>query len=593
MKVKTIRTQLFIYIGIFSTFSIIIICVGIYLSYFKALKENESEYRIQLSSKTKQSVEFFLTLINNTSTSLSVNDTILNELNVPVDISNPNFTVSQHEINLLLQGIVSVQEYIRGIYILGTNNQFFTSDWGIKESSLREHYKYLVDTPMSIDDFYTNGSTVNYHMYSDSKVISFIKPIILPHTNKIIGIVIIDMNYLYLQEMFMASWMQSDEKILVVNHLGETLFSFPYNINLTSVIDDNPEIMENVSIQLQRNVFNKKSTILSDTLDYSKWKVIRIINSDNIYSRSNALAPIVIASLIILIIITWIISLLLSSSFTKPVRELMHNIQQVEMGNLNVVIPVTRIDELGQLGHSFNNMICHLNTLIKEMLENQKKKSDMAFQILQAQINPHFLYNTLDSIKWLAVIQNVDNIGQMTTSLINLLKYNLSPSQTLVAFSEEIQNIVNYITIQKYRYGDMFEIHYNIPSDYLHHKTLRFILQPIVENSIIHGFENMTEDKCLITIAASVNDDFIITIADNGHGIEANTLEGLLHVDSNKNKMHNGIGLVNIDERIKLYFGFAYGLSFKSTLGLGTTVEIKLPIITSTDDFEGRDVPFF
>jgi two-component system sensor histidine kinase YesM len=382
----------------------------------------------------------------------------------------------------------------------------------------------------------------------------------------------------------MASWMQYEEKVLVLNHLGETMFSFPYNINLDSIITDNPDIIESQTTQLTTDVFGKESIILSDTLNFSGWKVVRIINSDHIYEKTNQLAPLALIALGILFILTWMISLILSHSFTKPIRELHQHILKVENGNFKTMIPIKRKDELGQLAHSFNVMTQNLNELIQKMLIEEKEKSQMEFQILQSQINPHFLYNTLDSIKWLATIQNVDNIKDMTNSLINLLKYNISSKGTMVMLKEEIQSIVNYVEIQKYRFGDIFEVYYDIPSQLENLFILRFILQPIIENSIIHGFEDIGNNQFHITIKAFSEDDILyITITDNGKGMDDIAIETLFTTEDKRNVMHSGIGLKNIHDRIQLYFGPEFGLKISSLSNQGTSIQLSLRVLYKPD----------
>jgi two-component system sensor histidine kinase YesM len=383
----------------------------------------------------------------------------------------------------------------------------------------------------------------------------------------------------------MASWMQYEEKVLVLNHLGETMFSFPYNINLDSIITDNPDIIESQTTQLTTDVFGKESIILSDTLNFSGWKVVRIINSDHIYEKTNQLAPLALIALGILFILTWMISLILSHSFTKPIRELHQHILKVENGNFKTMIPIKRKDELGQLAHSFNVMTQNLNELIQKMLIEEKEKSQMEFQILQSQINPHFLYNTLDSIKWLATIQNVDNIKDMTNSLINLLKYNISSKGTMVMLKEEIESIVNYVEIQKYRFGDIFEVYYDIPSQLENLFILRFILQPIIENSIIHGFEDIGNSQFHITIKAFTKDDILfIVITDNGKGMDDVAIETLFNTEDKRNVMHNGIGLKNIHDRIQLYFGPEFGLKISSLSNQGTSIQLSLRVLYKPDN---------
>jgi two-component system, sensor histidine kinase YesM len=328
--------------------------------------------------------------------------------------------------------------------------------------------------------------------------------------------------------------------------------------------------------QVNSKVFNKDSIIVSDTINYSDWKLIRIINTDKIFRSVNMLGKISLYIFLFFILVSLIASLLLSVSFTKPVVELNNKIKRVEKGDLSVTISTERKDELGELSASFDNMVVQLKNLIKEKVDQQKKKSDMEFQVLQAQINPHFLYNTLNSIKWLAVIQNIENISEMTSAIINLLKYNISSKNILVTLGEEIESIKNYASIQKYRYGSNFNIEYEIDDNTTNLKILKFILQPLVENSIFHGFKNYKYGGEIKIRSQIINENLLIEVIDNGCGIDKEKSES--H-DDETGKMHSGIGLNNVNERICIYFGSKFGITVKSEEGNGTCVMLTLPII--------------
>lgn len=574
----TIRKKVFLYICTLTTLSLLIITYVLYTIFFQTLTRNEIDYTIESSNKTKQNIEFILKLVDNTGTQLGANKDLLDELSKDATQIKSNYEEHQNRISTMLQNIISVQEYIKGIYVLGTNGSFYTSDWGIKEDELKKKYGDLLRQDIPPSQYYVGEHQISYHSLMNSYVISYIRPVFDLPTGKNLGTIIIDINYDYLKEIFTISSIQNDEKVLVVDSAGENIFTYPYNIDLDSIVRNNPELITQKNAKLFREVFGKDSIIVSSTIEYSDWKIIKVISTDKIYKDTNKLGGIAIYVSIFFILAALCASLFLSTAITKPISELNEKIKLVEKGDLSVNIKVKSNDELGQLSRSFNNMVIRLKNLINELLEEQKKKSDMEFQILQAQINPHFLYNTLDSIKWLAAIQNVNNICDMASSLINLLKYNISRSDSSVTLAEEIESVNNYIKIQKCRYGDIFSVQYEIMEETLSCKVLRFILQPIVENAIFHGFENMDGDGVIIIRSFFENENLIIEVEDNGVGMDGESLANII-VDHNRKDKFSGIGLRNIEERIKLYFGEKYGLSFQSSLNKGTKVTITLPCI--------------
>ncbi|WHH61123.1 sensor histidine kinase [Petroclostridium sp. X23] len=581
----TIKKKIFIYMCSLITISFVITSLVIYFLFFRALQQNEMKYALESSHKTKQNIEFVLNLIDNTGTLLGANQDLLNEFKKEYNPADRSYYEGQNKISTMLKNIISVQEYIKGIYILSSNGNFYTNDWGVDEYEFKKTYQSYFANQTTAKEHFTGLHEVNYHSLSNSSVISYIRPIFDINSEKYIGTIIIDINYELLKEIFTISSIQNDEKVLVIDRNGEKILNFPYNISLDNIVNDNPMLLEVEKTQLNKKVFGKESIIISNTIDYTDWKIIRIVSSDKIYRDTNKLKTIATYISVVFIIISLSASLVLSSTLTKPITELTHKVKLVEKGDLTVNVKVKSKDELGQLSNSFNNMVVKLKDLINKLLEEQKKKSDMEFQILQAQINPHFLYNTLDSIKWLAVIQNINNISDMATALINLLKYNISRTTPSVTLEEEIESVKNYIKIQKYRYGDIFSVKYNVQEETLKCTTLRFILQPIVENAIFHGFESV-EGNGIIQISTKIrNGNLIIEVTDNGSGIDDDTLKSITE-DANFKKKFSGIGVQNINERIKLYFGKNYGLCFSSELNEGTKVTLTLPVIFCTKEEE-------
>ena len=232
---------------------------------------------------------------------------------------------------------------------------------------------------------------------------------------------------------------------------------------------------------------------------------------------------------------------------------------------------------MGMLGNAFNSMMYKINHYFNSELEMQKKKSDMELEVLESQINPHFLYNTLDSIRWLAVLQNVDNIARMTAALISLLRYNLSKEGPIVSLKQEIESVEAYMLVQQYRYGTGLELRRDLVEETLEMEMPRFLLQPLVENCILHAYGQMDEIG-VICIESEVRDgQLIIRVIDEGCGMGAdNDFETRSHAA--KGSRFKNIGITNIRERIRLYYGEGFGLKYRPAAGGGTIAEINLPV---------------
>ena len=573
MKKFTIQKRIFVYILLLVVFLLTSLIIANYTLYFDYLVKNEVASAINSAQKTKQNIEIVLKLANDMSVSLS------NKSDIQSEVKSSKFSISYYKdhINLMLEQLISVQEYFDGIYVIGDNGRFFSSNAESDLASVLEKHQLPGDLHENIGTLFPNTSRNGYYvMNSNESMISLVSPILHDVTGEFKGVVIIDMNYTYLREAFSAASFENVEKVLIVNQKGDILFSFPYNVYLGEVIEKNSNLLELQAVQINSRIFGKDCIIVSDTIDYSGWKLIRIINTDKITSSVNMLGRITIYIFMVFALVSLAASLLLSVSITKPIVELNKKIKRVEKGDLSAAISINRDDELGELSASFNKMVAQLKNLINEKVEQQKKKSDMEFQVLQAQINPHFLYNTLNSIKWLAVIQNIENISEMTSAVINLLKYNISTKKTLVTLDDEIESIKNYVNIQKYRYGSNFNIEYYLDDKTTDLKILKFILQPLVENSIFHGFKNYKYGGKIKIRSEIIGKLLVIEVQDNGSGIDKWRNESS---ENDEGKMYRGIGLNNVHERIRLYFGSEYGIRVESEENIGTCITLHLPVI--------------
>ena len=292
-----------------------------------------------------------------------------------------------------------------------------------------------------------------------------------------------------------------------------------------------------------------------------------------------------ISSVALLILIVGLFSLLLSSRIAKPIVSLSSLMERVEAGELDVKIEVSGKDEIRRLADSFNNMVLRLRESIAKIYDQEKAKKRLEFDALQAQINPHFLYNTLGNIQWMAIIYEIPSIANMCSSLSRLLRLSLSSPDPMVPVEQEIDMLVQYTYILNVRYNNRIAFVDEVSEEYRCVQIPRFLLQPLVENSILHGMD--TEGQCRIVLgAAPEGGDLLLMVRDNGSGMNGAKLAEILSGDAanaEKTQRKRSIGLRNVHERIKLYFGEAYGLSMREQAEGGTAVVVRIPFAAQAE----------
>ncbi|MDF2524256.1 MAG: yesM2 [Clostridiales bacterium] len=323
----------------------------------------------------------------------------------------------------------------------------------------------------------------------------------------------------------------------------------------------------------------KKYVAIYSTFNSGKWHIVKTVPEAVLYKDLNKIQFYSILVGIITLIIMFNVTIIYTRKITKPIDVMMHQMKKVEAGNLDVRVESNVYNELDNLSESFNNMIYQIRQLMEDIVTVEHNKNELELEVLHAQINPHFLYNTLNTIRWMAKIKGEDSISDALVALVKLLRVSISFGKNMIMLQDEIEYIENYILIQKLRFNQLFEIHYDIKEE---HKKLyipKLILQPIVENSLIYGIDEAEkrEETVIINIFTREKDDHIeIVVKDNGSGIDEEVLANIFKQEQDINRFSK-VGLNNVNQRLKLYLGEAFGLQITSTVGIGTTVIISVP----------------
>lgn len=319
------------------------------------------------------------------------------------------------------------------------------------------------------------------------------------------------------------------------------------------------------------------------------WRYIILVPYDNLFTViSNARKAVFITYLILFFIMIY-----LGSKFTgtivNPIESLNRKMKKIQSGNLEQMEAEEVIDfpkdEAGELHANFQKMMQQIQFLIGENYKKQLLIKESEYKTLQAQVNPHFLYNTLESINWSAKIAGEKKISQMAESLGFVLRSSINMKDSLITLEEELSIVDHYLTIQSYRFEDRLQFDKNVPAELRKIEVPKFILQPIVENSIRYGLQEMVGVCKIQLVAEKKNDTLELNLSDNGPGMDESYLRKI--EKGNYEPKGTGLGLKNINERIKILFGESYGLTIKSEKGVGTLITIRVPIEGEKEDVQG------
>ncbi len=336
--------------------------------------------------------------------------------------------------------------------------------------------------------------------------------------------------------------------------------------------------------KIETGNWEDRSIIISKGLTVPGWKLAGVVPAEELTRDSRMMGFLIAGILAVICILALIAALTIAGSVANPIKKLISLMNKVEDGDLSVNMNVKYNDEIGHLGNSFNVMVGKIRDLMNRVYEEQQELRKTELKALQAQINPHFLYNTLDSIIWLARANRNDDVVTMVNALTKLFRIGISRGKDMITIEEELEHVENYLTIQQLRYKGKVISAILVPDELKRFYTLKLILQPIVENAIYHGIK-LKREPGKITIRVREDEyGIIFEIEDTGIGMTPEKLQALDNTLKNAagEKMES-YGVKNVNERIKIYFGANYGLRFYSQYGVGTKVEIRIPKIDGED----------
>lgn len=397
--------------------------------------------------------------------------------------------------------------------------------------------------------------------------------------NSEIGVLLVDMNYRNIEQLLdKVNRDNSLEYVYLMDSNGELLYHPKQDLIASGLFAENNRTAADYSDGSIEEIYNGEERLITvKTISYTGWKIISVVPIKAFDTGLIGTRYFVVLLVALALFAAMILNHMVSARIAKPLKKLNNSIKEWEAGNMDPEIYIGGSLEVEHLGKTLRATVGQIRQLMQDILVEQEEKRKSELDALQAQINPHFLYNTLDSIVWMIEGGRNQEAVFMITQLASLFRISLSKGKTVISIGDELKHAQNYMNIQKVRFRNSFEVIFDIDPEIEKCRTVKLVVQPLLENAIYYGV-GCTEDEGVIEVRGYRNDQGIcIDVMDNGLGM---TEEEVSHLLTEQNRVHShgsGVGLLNVHNRIKLYFGEQYGLEIISRPDEGTIARIHLP----------------
>lgn len=450
------------------------------------------------------------------------------------------------------------------------------SDWFIKAKSKSENLHF--STP-HVQNLFIDPD------YKYRWVVSLSRAVDITNNGKISsGVLLVDMNFTGIEQLFKNVSMDNSSYIYLIDGEGEIIYHPRQQLIYANLIDENNIVAADYEDGNHKEKFQGSNRLVTvKTVGYTGWKIVCVTPMNDIMYSYSDMGIFSIFIMLLFITIIAFSNIFVSTRITSPITELEKSVKKLENGESDIEILVDGSYEVRHLAKAIKSMVNQMHLLMDNIVKEQEAKRKSELDALQAQINPHFLYNTLDSIIWMIENENYDGAITMVTSLARLFRISLSKGKNIISVKDELEHAKNYLTIQNIRYKDKFEYYIEYEEETLELATIKLIIQPLIENAIYHGMEFMSGDGEILVKAYIKNSNLYIDVIDNGFGMTEEVAKNLLTNNSTSKGSGSGIGLKNVHERIQLYFGAEYGLEIYSEPDEGTTIRIHMPCININD----------
>ena len=393
------------------------------------------------------------------------------------------------------------------------------------------------------------------------------------------GVVFIDLNYSAISELCDQNSIGSKGYVFLLDQDGNVVYHPQQQQLYNELQTENIDLVMNTDKETLMDGSGDNARIYTiSRSEKTGWTVVGCTNVAELLKDSKKARSIYVLVAAILVVVALVLSNFIARNITRPLQQLRDSMARVQEGDFGAAeVEVTSRNEVGSLTRSFNVMTSRIQELMKQNIYEQQQKRKSELKALQSQINPHFLYNTLDSIIWMAEGKKNEEVVVMTASLARLLRQSISNEEEQVSIGQEVEYARSYLTIQKMRYKDKLEFQIQVDAQIMRVPIIKLVLQPLIENAIYHGLKYKEGKGLLIVRGYREGENAVLQIKDNGAGMDEQTLSHIFEKHK-VNYRSNGVGVYNVQKRLQLYYGMDYGITYSSKQGEGTTASIVIPM---------------
>lgn len=575
-----IRSIIFLYFTITAAAASIFIGLSLYTRMSGQVSETVMEENQILIDQVNRSVENYLKTV------MKLSDSLYYSIIKNADLSDPSVG---ERFNLLYENNMDQTDSIA----------LFSADGELLESVPALRVRNNLDVTREAWFSYTLDRTENQHFFlpqvqqifeSSSDQYRWVIPMtrvveITKGTDTVQGILLIHLNYTGLKLLLDGVTLGNEGYIYLIDGNGEIIYHPRAQLIDSGLEHENNRAVSEYRDGIYQETFQGEERVITvKSVGYTGWKLIGVAPRQTVSLNSLKTQLLVVFVAAFILFLMSLVNSYISSRITTPIRKLELSVNEIEKGNLNAKVDAEGSYEIRHLGQSVQNMAKQIQVLMADIVSEHEKKRKQEFDTLQSQINPHFLYNTLDIIVWMIENEKPDQAVKVVTALARFFRISLSRGKSIITVKDELEHVRNYLMIQHMRFKNRFSYTIEAEDEVLELASLKLMLQPLVENAIYHGMEFMDGDGEIFISAWKEGEDLYLKVSDNGLGMTEEQVARLFsdtpHTGSSRG---SGIGVKNVNERIRLYFGSEYGLSIESEPDEGTVVMIHLPAVAYSE----------